>query len=576
MPLNSPVYVLGTGLSHNGSAVLLKDGKICVAIEKERITRRKRDGKNDSDAIRYCLEAEKITLDDIAVVVQCANFEIPNRDFYSGKRIFAETSHPPLVSISHHLAHAYSAAGTCPFDECAIMVMDGAGSPFRQCMDTHEGEIAYNGEGNLFHCEKNSFYHFDGQKVTTLLKDFSEIEDPSTKGIWRMQTVKHSIGGFYASISNYIFGNMDDAGKLMGLAPYGDPSKIDLQAFELENGNITVTGSWRERFNQPAENYEDFKSDFQYYADLAAWAQQEVEKAVLYCFKDRLSRFPHRQVCYSGGVALNAVANYKLLEENIVEELYLEPAAGDNGLALGCAFYGWMEVLGQRKVPHDGSTCFGKSYADEEISSALEGTDYETLDDVELYIRVAKLLAGGKTVGWFQQGSEFGPRALGRRSILAHPSVPGLSDHINRNIKFREDFRPFAPAVLPEYAGEYFVSGRKSPYMILVDRTRPEHLETLRNVTHVNGTARVQTADKSWNPRFEKLLRHFHKESGIPVLLNTSFNKKGMPIVERPEEAYALFRESALDVLVIENKVLVKKETESQVSNLKFQIKNPA
>lgn len=552
-----PIYILGTGLSHNGSAVLLKDGKICTAIEKERITRRKHDGGNDSEAIAYCLEAEGITLDDVSLVVQCANFEVPDRNRYKGERLFAGKAHPPVISISHHLAHAWSAAGTSPFGSCAVMVIDGSGSPLRQCTDRQEGEWL-NTEG-IMPCEKISFYHFDGQKMTALVKEFSEFEDPGASGVWRMQTIKHSIGGFYAAVSGYVFGNLDDAGKLMGLAPYGNPEvHKDLKAFKMNDGILQVTASWHERFDQPSAGYEDFKARFQYFADLAAWAQQQVEEAVIYCFKSRLARFPHRQVCYSGGVALNAVANARLLNESIVDELYLEPAAGDNGLALGCAFYGWIEALGNEKVKHDGNTCFGKQYSNEEAAFALQGENFQQLEEDALLKKVACLLAEGKTVGWFNEGAEFGPRALGHRSILAHPGIAGIAGHINANIKFREDFRPFAPMVLEEFASKYFVSGRPSPYMILVDRTKPEYREQLQNVTHINGTARVQTVDKTWNPRIEKLLHHFHRASGIPVLLNTSFNRKGMPIVEKPAEALALFKESAMDVLVVGNLVLEK------------------
>lgn len=550
MPQN-PIYILGTGLSHDGSAILLKDGKIAVGIEKERITRRKHDGGNDTEAIQYCLDAEGITPEDIALVIQCANFEIPQRDRYKGPRIFAGREHPPVISISHHLAHAYSAAGTCPFEECAIMVIDGCGSPLEQCTDTFEGRIVAHG-GKGMECEKDSFYHFDGQKLTTLLKEFSPFEPATGNGL-RMPSTKHSIGGFYASISHYVFGNMDDAGKLMGLAPYGNASALGAEAFLLENGSVLVRDDWQAVLNKTSHSYADFKADFGHYADVAAWAQQQVEQAVIYCFKSRLEEFPHEQVCFTGGVALNAVANARLLNEDIVRSLYLEPAAGDNGLALGCAFYGWLEVMRKKKVPHDGSTCFGKSY-----SFSLPG--YDALEENELIERTAERLAAGQTVGWFQQGSEFGPRALGHRSILAHPGIPGLGAHINANIKFREDFRPFAPAVTADHACDYFVSGRYSPYMILVDRTRPEHLEKLRNVTHVNGTARVQTVDPELEPKFSSLLLKFKELSGIPVLLNTSFNKKGSPIVERPEEALELFHESALDVLVIGN-LFIEKNT---------------
>lgn len=565
--MSKPIYVLGTGLSHNGSAVLLKDGLVCVAIEKERITRVKHDGGNDSDAIQYCLDAAGISLEEVDLVVQTANFEIPERDRFHGKRLLAGSENPPLISISHHLAHAYSAAGTCDFDDCMVMVIDGCGSPYEQCSDVSQGTIIpenlAEGVKTGMWCEKDSFYYFDGQKLSALLKDFSPIENQSQNGL-KLPTTKHSIGGFYAAISHYVFGNMDDVGKLMGLAPYGKEGLIDREAFKFKDGSLLVSNEWQDELKMPSAGYSFFKENFQYYADVAFWAQKQVEKAISTSFKDRLTRFPYKNVCYSGGVALNAVANAKLLHEGVLENFYIEPAAGDNGLALGCAYYGWLEVFGKPKVTHNESTCFGKSYTKEEIQNALtdlpESWKTTRLSDGDLTSFVAKKIGEGQTIGWFQDQCEFGPRALGHRSILAHPGVEGLGDHINANIKFREDFRPFAPAVLPELASTYFCSGRKSPYMILVDHTKPEYLEELKNVTHVNGTARVQTVDENWNVLFYQLIQAFHKETGIGVLLNTSFNKKGMPIVETPEQAIALFRESALDVLVLNNFVIEKKK----------------
>jgi carbamoyltransferase len=550
--LTRPVYVLGTGLSHNGSAVLLKDGRVCVAIEKERITRKKHDGGNDSAAIGYCLEAEGITLADLTLVVQTANFEVPERDRFRGPRLFAGADHPSIVSISHHLAHAWSAAGTSPFDECAILVVDGCGSPIGQCTDLAEDTLLAEPGPGLW-CEKDSFYRFDGRDVIPLAKDFSPIA-PGEPGPLRMPTTSHSIGGFYSAVSHYVFGNMDDVGKLMGLAPYGRPGAVTERAFAVRDGRIFVEDGWKASLDRPASGYADFRAGFQYYADIAFWAQREVEGAIADLFRARLGRFPADRVAYAGGVALNAVANARLLDEGVVHSLYVEPAAGDNGLALGCAYHGWIKLLGNRKVPHDGSTCFGRIYVPEEIRAALAGWDYTEPPD--LIQRAAALLAEGKTIGWFQGGSEFGPRALGRRSILAHPGKPGMGDHINANIKFREDFRPFAPAVLPEHARACFESGRDSPYMILVDRTKPGL--DLANVTHVDGTARVQTVDPAWNPAFYALLEVFHAATGIPVLLNTSFNRKGMPIVETPAQAVALFAETALDALVIEGCLVVK------------------
>lgn len=564
--MTKPVYVLGTGLSHNGSAVLLKDGRVCVGIEKERLTRCKHDGGNDSAAIQYCLDAEGIALGDVELVVQSANFEVPDRDRYGGgPRPFAESAHPPLISISHHLAHAWSAAGTTPFEDCAIIVIDGCGSPYGQCTDLDGAEIlSAPPNARSFWCEKDSLYWFDGRDVTALVKDFSPGAGDSVGDPVRMPITQHSIGGFYAAVSNYVFGNIDDAGKLMGLAPYGKPGAVPHTAFTIGDDKLLVEDEWRAALTRPADGYDDFRANFQYYADVACWAQQQVEEAIVAIFRARLARFPSDRICYTGGVALNAVANARLLDERVVRDLYLEPAAGDNGLALGCAFYGWMKVLGRERVAHDGGTCFGRSYDAVEVRAALEqaADEWAVSEPAEgdLIARVATLLAEGKTVGWFRDGSEFGPRALGHRSILAHPGKPGMADHINANIKFREDFRPFAPAVLAKRVGDWFAVGRDSPYMILIDRTRDAFSDALSNVTHVNGTARVQTVDAQRDRVFHRLIQAFDAITGIPVLLNTSFNKRGMPIVETPAEAVALFAETALDVLVLQDALVVKRQ----------------
>lgn len=565
--MNSPIYILGTGLSHNGSVVLLKDGRVCVGIEKERLSRRKHDGGNDTLAIQYCLDAEGIELKDISLVVQCANFDIPERDRFKGERVFAGTDTPVIVNISHHLAHAYSAVGTSPFLECAVMVIDGCGSPLDQFLQLHPDQKEYISQETLNEnrmvCEKDSFYHFNGKKLVPLVKEFSEMAE-SGSGIFSLPTTRHSIGGFYAAVSKYVFGDMDDVGKLMGLAPFGNLGVFDFEAFEFRSGNLFVNEDWKDKFTNPSQGYNYFKEHFDYYANVARWAQDQVEKAVIACITNRLERFPSENLCYSGGVALNAVANAKLEDSKIVKNIYFEPAAGDNGLALGCAFYGWIEHLKMPKVQHNGSTCFGKKYTDEDVNAVLQNEEYKKHNpkifenEDELLQYCAKKLNKGKTIGWFQSGSEFGPRSLGRRSILAHPGVKNMGDHINRDIKFREDFRPFAPAVLKDKVGEYFMAGRNSPYMILVDQTRPEYIEALRNVTHKNGSARVQTVEESWNPRFAKLIAEFYEQSGIAVLLNTSLNKKGMPIVETPQEAVHLFEITALDVMVIENYVIEK------------------
>lgn len=566
--MNKPIYVLGTGLSHDGSAVLLKDGIVCVAIEKERITRVKHDGGNDTATIQYCLEAENITLDDVSLVVQSENFSIPPRDQFKGKRLFSEKSNPEIISISHHLAHAYSAIGTSPFTECAVMVIDGCGSPLEQFLALNPEEKdtvpAHYLSANEMLCEKDSFYYYDGTELRTIYKDFSPMAETQNDHL-KLPTTRHSIGGFYAAVSHYVFGNMDDVGKLMGLAPYGKTGVFEMEAFYFENQNVYVSDDWKSILNNPSKGYEYFKSHFYYYADVAKWAQEQVEKTVLKCISNRYSLFSHPNLCYSGGVALNAVANAKLEDSQLAENIYWEPAAADNGLALGCAFYGWLMHLKMPKIPHDGSTCFGKKYTENEVKNVIQEQLYNHYQirhfqtEDELLKHCAYNINSGKTIAWFHAESEFGPRALGRRSILAHPGIKGMKQHINSNIKFREDFRPFAPAVLEEKVSIYFEKGRNSPYMILVDKTRREFIEILKNTTHEDGSARVQTVNKQWNERFYKLIEYFEKESGISVLLNTSLNRRGMPMVETPEQAIALFEETALDILVLENSVIEKK-----------------
>jgi carbamoyltransferase len=498
--------------------------------------------------------------------VQCENFTLPKRGSFNGKRVFSDSNQPKIIDISHHLAHAYSAVGTSPFSDCNVMVIDGCGSPLQQFIELHpeqkgkiDGSISQISE---MQCEKDSFYYFDGQTLVPLIKDFSSMSEHSSEK-FQLPTTQHSIGGFYASISKYVFGDMDDVGKLMGLAPYGKSGIYPFDAFELQLGRLMVKDDWKQHFTKPSSGYEYFKEHFDYYANVAKWAQEQVEKAIIQCIKNRVEQFPHENLCYSGGVALNAVANAKLEDLKLAKNIYIEPAAADNGLALGCAFYGWLDYLKMPKHKHDGSTCFGKTYSKQEIDHALlvaaEYGKREFNNEDELVHYCANKLNEGKTIGWFQSGSEFGPRSLGRRSILAHPGIVGMKDHINRNIKFREDFRPFAPAVLQEKVKDYFEVGRNSPYMILVDRTKKEFLEKLRNVTHQDGSARVQTIERSWNPKFYRLVEAFDQESGIAVVLNTSLNRKGMPIVETPAQALQLFSETALDIMVIEVTVLEKR-----------------
>lgn len=567
MKKDKTIYVIGTATSHDGSACLLKDGKIIYAIEKERITRRKHDGYNDTDAIQYCLDAEGITLKDVSLIVQNDNlsdFKFGNDSLY-GERLFSKHKDIPVQTISHHLAHTYSTIGTCPFDKFDILIMDGCGSPFEQCKDI-EGEIPdidlIKKLPHLF-MEKDSFYHYDGGKLKTIYKDFSEWGLYGNLFNYPMYplTTKHSIGGMYDAVSRYCFGDVSDPGKLMGLSPYGKSGCFKEDIFQLKDQRVFVNYEWILNYNNNSIDYEYFKSNFQYYADIAMGVQLELEKAVLYIVKERMKFSMNGKLAFAGGTALNALANSLIVKEKLVNQLYIQPAAGDNGLAIGCAFYGWLEVLKKERIIHNGSTCFGRNYLNDDIKKEI--LNYSTISHKKsnnIIVETAKLLEDGNIIGWFQEGSEFGPRSLGRRSILADPRNLDVRNFINSNIKFREDFRPFAPSVLKEDAESYFeMNGVESPYMILVFDIKDGWKNELKSVVHKNNTSRVQTVTPDWNKKYYDLLTEFKNQTNLSVLLNTSFNKKGMPIVETPKDAIDFFLECELDYLIIGDYIISKK-----------------
>lgn len=564
-----PTYILGIGLSHNGSAVLMADGKVIVGIEKERLTRKKHDGGNDYYTVEYCLKAAGIAVNDLSLIVQCANFEKEiNSYHYQGKRFFDKNLSVPIITLSHHLAHAYSAIATAPFNNGHAFVLDGCGSPYRQVDEVgYENLSLTDMQVNLngFFCEKDSLYAFNNEGAQCLVKDFSDFIVPAEHHQFKLPTIRHSIGGFYSAASHYCFGNMDDVGKLMGLSPYGRKADFTrAQAFAYNNGRVSVNEEIQELFSKPAQNYLAFKANFNYYANMAAWVQHEVEQAILYTLSHRVKKYNIKQLAYAGGVALNALANTRIKYELDIDELHIEPAAGDNGLALGCAYYGYTQLLRKPKPEPELHTCFGKTYSEDEIQNALSHFSHsiiskkmDAIEDV-----AAAHLAQNKVIGWFQGGAEFGPRALGNRSILANPFSPQVNDFINEEIKCREDFRPFAPSVLTEDLLQYYEQTHASPYMLLVAKIKPEYELMLKSVVHKNGTSRVQTVS-DMSSKYTKLIQAFKKKSGVGILLNTSFNKRGMPIVETPEQAIEFFITSKLDYLIMSDFIVEKKVTAS-------------
>ncbi|CFR02324.1 putative transferase [Yersinia frederiksenii] len=565
--MQKPIYILGTALSHDGSTCLMKDGKIIFAVEKERISRIKHDGFNDNMTIQYCLDAAGIEYSDLTLIVE----QNSHNPLFSEKLEYRKNrvlpSMVPVVTLSHHLAHAYSAIGTSPFDDMGIVVIDGHGGSLDNCNDLSEGVYGTNNihiNNRYRYWETCSYYVYQNGKITPIFKDFSRWVNRKDRKEYPAATweIENSIGEFYEGIALYIFGELDCAGKLMGLAPYGRPDIIDWQPFFFNSGKVILRNDWWINIDPQLNSHPThFHDNFQYYADLAWWAQTKLEEALFYLFNYYYQLYPMANFAYAGGVALNATANEKLINGCEFEHLYIQPAAGDNGLSIGCCYYGWLEVLKKGRTRHCGSTFFGKNYNDISVLTELEKykerIEY-TYDD-EIETRAAESIAAGHVIAWFQGESEFGPRALGNRSILADPRNPQMKDHINANVKFREDFRPFAPAVLHEKVHDYFNLTHDSDYMLFIAYVKEQYRADLPSIVHIDGSARVQTVKQHLNKKFHKLITAFFDKTGIPILLNTSLNTKGMPIVETPADAIHLFLNCGLDYLFINNYKISKK-----------------
>lgn len=565
-----PRYVLGSGLSHDGSSALLADGEIVFAIEKERLTRRKHDGFNDMATLTYCLEAAGLGWRDITLFVEN---NTTNRHEEIDQRLRRGRDIPeyvPRANISHHLAHAWSAAVPSGFEEATVAVMDGRGSSRDNCTESEfllpeqtAAELTQADPANWW--EKESVYHWLDGTLRPVLKDFSRINrEQAIRHPMSPPSIENGIAEFYGGVTQYVFGDDFAQGKLMGLAPYGTVGRFSCEALRFANGRIEVNAEEFDTFptSRAAQHRNgSLYDDFQYYADIARWAQDLCHKVTMQLLTHYAELSPGCNLAFAGGLALNAVINGRILDETPFEQLFVQPAANDAGVALGCAYYGWCEVLGNPPAPIGSYTsCFGRPYTHEAAVKALSAPDLISrpvvLDDV------VELLDQGMVVAWFEGGCEFGPRALGRRSLLADPRSAGMRDHINRKVKHREDFRPFAPIVRVEDCARIFEVVDISPFMIMVGSVRPDWREALPAITHVDGSARIQCVSDTSHPRLHKLLGAWSGRSGVPVLINTSLNDQSMPIVETPDEAVTLFRRTMIDALVLENK-LIERSLES-------------
>ncbi len=592
-------YILGlSAYYHDSAACLLRDGTIVTAVQEERFSRKKHDPGFPIHAIRHCLETGNISLGDLEAI---AFYDKPLIKFErlletylgfapSGIRSFAaampvwikeklflkkmlrdefkaltgekKPELPPLLFGEHHESHAASAFYPSPFESAAVLCMDGV------------GEWA-----------TTSAWHGEGSSITPLW----EIPFP------------HSLGLLYSAFTYYTGFKVNSGEyKVMGLAPYGQPKyvqkiydhlldlkpdgtfRMNMDHFNYCTGLTMTNEKFDALFDGPPRKPETLLTQKE--MDLARSIQEVTEEAML-----RLARTLHREtgtrhLCLAGGVALNCVGNGRVLREAPYEGLWIQPAAGDAGGALGAAFSAWHQYLGQARTPSPADamrgSLLGPAFSDDEVEAYLNRIEapYQRLSDDELYDRVADVLASEQVVGWFQDRMEFGPRALGARSIIGDARSPKMQSVMNLKIKFRESFRPFAPSVLRERVADYFEMDTDSPYMLLVAPVREarrsvmteeqkqlwgiELLNVPRSdipaVTHVDYSARVQTVDEEKNPRYYRLIKAFEAKTGSGVIVNTSFNVRGEPIVCTPEDAYRCFMRTEIDVLVLGNCVLEK------------------
>ncbi len=561
---------------HDSAACLLEEGRIVAALQEERFSRIKHDSSFPSRSIEEILRIGHCEVGDLDYLVfyekpfvkleriletyfrHCprglASYlkampiwmkekvwikeRIKKKLAYEGKILFAD----------HHESHAASAFFPSPFSSAALLTIDAVG----EWTTTTLGQA----KGNEMHLD-------------------SEILFP------------HSLGLLYTTFTYYLGFRVNSGEyKVMGLAPYGKPVYQDLieehliqvhpdgsfqlngDYFNFEAGLKMASSRFEKLFEGPPRKPEDPLS--QKHKDLAASIQKVTEKVVLRMCHHLHKTTGEKNLCMAGGVALNSVANGRILRETAFQKIWVQPAAGDAGGALGAALAVWHRFLGKpRAQPTETAagdqqrgSLLGTRYNNSRVRACLDamGASYQQMEDSPLMGKVAQVLSGGGMVGWFQGSMEFGPRALGNRSILADPQNVNAQDLINHRVKFRESFRPFAPAIMEEHVASYFELDCSSPYMLLVAPVRPEKRSLIPAVTHIDGSARIQTVNPTQNLKFHRLLEEFHKLTGCPILLNTSFNVRGEPIVESPRQAFQCFMATGLDFLIIENFFLDKKE----------------
>jgi carbamoyltransferase len=555
-------WVVGISASHNGAVCLLKGDEIVVAIQEERLSRIKRQkifGAQHSLALDYCLEYAGITPADLSAVVITVQGRAnsPMHDLSLSPRLEIKQYAIPTFTVSHHYAHALSAFATSGFKEAAVLVVDGIGSPYEDLSENEREAVKEQVQDGW---EMLSLYQASDTRLTALEKHLIEGLDWLTHSDGKMAQFR-SLGTIFAASADQIFGHGLDAGKVMGLAPYGQPTIPPSDFFDIIDGRFVFYDKVPARF----QHHDRWPMRTNEYKDLACSAQVALEKALLYLVNRLYELYPSDNLCYAGGVALNSVANERIIRETPFKNVYIIPAAEDSGPAIGAAYYGLWMLTGKnarRKLLHD---AVGREYQTSVIDTTIaEVPGVEVIENDDLLSEVVALLTQGKIIGWFQGRSELGPRALGQRSILCDARRPDGKVVLNSKVKHREAFRPFAPVILLEEAGNWFeLEGVNfdSPYMLRVCKFREDKKQLVPAVVHVDDTGRLQTVTKEANGRFYDLIKRFYEMTDVPIILNTSFNVMGMPIVESPEDALLCMMSTGIDYCVVGER-LVKKRSD--------------
>jgi carbamoyltransferase len=567
-------WVLGLSCSHNGSACLLHGDEIVAAVQDERLLRLKRrrtKARFVEYCVRYCLEAAGIgpeQLDGVVYSITRGAGPHDHDDIFLNDYLRVGSRHLSVLDIPHHLAHAISAFATSGTRDATVLVIDGSGTRFDR-LPPHEQEAARPRGITPEACEWLTWYDAHDTTLRPVFKQMAVPFRNDARGV----SPFGSLGDMYGAIGALLFSSyFDGPGKVMGLAPYGTPSIGIEQWVSVDDAGLVRFHE--EGYREARRRHDELAHPscsgdvewrngrsraFQTDADIAASVQQALEHALLKIVARIRHESDSRTLCYAGGVALNSVANERLVREGGFEDVFIFPAAEDSGVAVGAAFHGLWQLMGTNTARRLSRDAMGRQYREDEIARAIRSTPaIHVRRSSDVAADVAELLCAGNIVGWFSGRSELGPRALGSRSVLCDPRAPDAKDILNRRVKRREPFRPFAPVVLKEHVHGWFhvPAQADSPFMLRVWPFLPGKGALVPAVAHVDDTARVQTVERETCPALHALISAFHARTGVPMLLNTSFNIAGEPIIERPEDALWSLLCTGLDCCVIEDRIV--------------------